>query len=329
MKGTMLVCGAWSSRDAARYHRGECQRKWNTFHGSSNPVTGGTIIQMAMEHGWIPERNSHALDWDDTIEKDDMVIVDRHYIEGMEIQEPEHWNPAGELIRYLEALFEASENVGYVTSSWEKDGRYMPTQGSWDRTAGQLIEALSKCDGDIGSVLGDYDPSAGAWIRFNPLNGKGCKNENVTDFRYALVESDSMELDKQNAIIRELELPVACMVYSGKKSIHAIVRVDAADYAEYRKRVDYLYQVCQKNGLKTDNQNRNPSRLSRMPGVMRGERKQFLIATNIGKSSWEEWHEWIEGINDDLPDPESMADTWDNLPELAEPLIEGILRKRP
>lgn len=321
------VWDRWSSRDAARYHRGECQRKWNTFHGSSNPVTGGTIIQMAMEHGWIPERNSHALDWDDTIEKDDMVIVDKHYIEGMEIQEPEHWNPAGELIRYLEALFEASENVGYVTSSWEKDGRYMPTQGSWDRTAGQLIEALSKCDGDIGSVLGDYDPSAGAWIRFNPLNGKGCKNENVTDFRYALVESDSMELDKQNAIIRELELPVACMVYSGKKSIHAIVRVDAADYAEYRKRVDYLYQVCQKNGLKTDNQNRNPSRLSRMPGVMRGERKQFLIATNIGKSSWEEWHEWIEGINDDLPDPESMADTWDNLPELAEPLIEGILRK--
>lgn len=124
------VWDRWSSRDAARYHRGECQRKWNTFHGSSNPVTGGTIIQMAMEHGWIPERNSHALDWDDTIEKDDMVIVDRHYIEGMEIQEPEHWNPAGELIRYLEALFEASENVGYVTSSWEKDGRYMPTQGS-------------------------------------------------------------------------------------------------------------------------------------------------------------------------------------------------------
>lgn len=317
----------WSSRDTARYHRGECQRKWNTFHGSSNPVTGGTIIQMAMEHGWIPERNSHALDWDDTIEKDDLVIVDKHYIEGMEIQEPEHWNPAKELIQYLEALFEASENVGYVTSSWEKDGRYMPTQGSWDRTAGQLIEALSKCDGDICSVLGDYDPSAGAWIRFNPLDGKGCKNENVTDFRYALVESDSMELDKQNAIIRELELPVACMVYSGKKSIHAIVRVDAADYAEYRKRVDYLYQVCQKNGLKTDNQNRNPSRLSRMPGVMRGDRKQFLIATNIGKSSWEEWHEWIEGINDDLPDPESMADTWDNLPELAEPLIEGILRK--
>ena len=72
-----------------------------------------------------------------------------------------------------------------------------------------MIQSLSKCKGDIGSVLGDYDPEVGAWIRFNPLDGKGCRDENVTDFRYALVESDSMDLEQQNAIIRELELPVA------------------------------------------------------------------------------------------------------------------------
>ena len=52
-----------------------------------------------------------------------------------------------------------------------------------------------------------------------------------------------MEIDKQHALIRELELPVACLVHSGKKSLHAIVKVDAADYAEYRKRVDYLYDI--------------------------------------------------------------------------------------
>ena len=59
----------------------------------------------------------------------------------------------------------------------------------------------------------------------------------------------------------------------------------------------------------------------------RNGRKQFLIDTNIGKGSWEEWHEWIEGINDDLPDPEGLIDTWGNLPELAPPLIEGLLRQ--
>ena len=176
-------------------------------------------------------------------------------------------------------------------------------------------------------MLGDYNPEAGAWIRFNPLDGNGCKNENVTDYRYALVESDHMEIDQQNAILRELELPIACLVYSGKKSLHAIVRVDAADYSEYRKRVDYLYEVCQKNGIDVDTQNRNPSRLSRMPGVERGEKKQFIVDTNIGKSSWNEWYEWIEGVNDDLPEPEGLESVWDNLPELSPCLIDGVLRK--
>ena len=124
----------------------------------------------------------------------------------------------------------------------------------------------------------------------------------MTEFRYALVESDAMDLEQQNAIIRELELPVACLVFSGKKSLHAIVRVEAADYSEYRKRVEYLYDICKKNGLIIDTQNKNPSRLSRLPGVIRSGRKQYIIDTNIGKSSWQEWYEWIESMNDDLPD---------------------------
>lgn len=76
-----------------------------------------------------------------------------------------------------------------------------------------------------------------------------------------------------------------------------------------------------------DKQNRNPSRLSRMPGVMRGDNKQFLIDTNIGKDSWHEWIEWIESVNDDLPEPESLTTVWDDLPALSPPLIENVLRQ--
>lgn len=321
---------SWSMRDPGRYHKGECFRKWESFRGSSAPVTGGTIFQMARDQGWMPVcmTGGHELDWNDTIERDEMVVVDKNWIEEQEVTPPKEWNQVKDLIRYLEILFEPSENVGYVTQSWKnEDGKYIPTKGCWDRTAGQLIEALSKCDGDIGAVLGDYNPEVGAWVRFNPLDGNGCKNDNVTEFRYALVESDSMKIERQNAILRELELPIACLVHSGEKSLHAIVRIDAADYTEYRKRVDYLYAVCQKNGLQIDKQNRNPSRLSRMPGVMRNGNKQFLIDTNIGKESWQEWYEWTQSINDDLPEPESMADAWENLPELSAPLINGILRQ--
>ena len=320
----------WSARDGGRYHAGECFKKWSTFVGTGTPVTGGTIVQMAKERGWTPALSSdpgYSLDWDSVIQQDDVVIVDKGWVEGREIKEPLIWDPVKDLITYLETLFESDENVGYVTRSFERDGKFLPTKGCWDRTAGQLIDALLKCKGDIGAVLGDYNPEVGAWIRFNPLDGKGVKNDNVTDYRFALVESDSTDLEKQNAIIHELELPVACLVFSGKKSVHAIVRVDAANYDEYRKRVDYLYTVCKKNGLEIDQQNKNPSRLSRMPGVIRAGRKQFLMETNIGKSNWDEWREWIEAVNDDLPDPEPLEAVWDNLPALAAPLIDGVLRQ--
>lgn len=325
------VWDRWSMNDR-RYHAGECEQKWRGFHGAGTPVTGGTIVQYAREQGWTPPYDpGTALDWNDTVSAEG-VIVDSSWVEAREVLQPKHWNPAGELIKYLETLFEAGENVGYVVKSWKKEEKgkekWVPAdKGAYGRTAGKLIELLSQCNGDIGSVLGDYDPEGGAWIRFNPLDGKGVKNDNVSDFKYALVESDLMDIEKQHAIIRELELPVACLVHSGGKSLHAIVRIDAADQAEYRKRVDYLYDICKKNGLAIDQQNKNPSRLSRMPGVMRGGQKQFIVDTNIGKESWTEWKEWIESINDDLPDPESLDDVWENLPELAPTLIDGLLRQ--
>ena len=39
---------AWSRRDGQRYHPNECARKWSGFRGSDTPITGATIIQMAV-----------------------------------------------------------------------------------------------------------------------------------------------------------------------------------------------------------------------------------------------------------------------------------------
>ncbi len=326
---------AWSRRDTQRYHPGECARKWAGFRGSETPITGATIVQMAAERGWRSARpatgeSGHEIAWEDMIGacETDGRIIDKNWIEEQEVPEPEDWDPAGQLVRYLKTLFHENDKVGYVTRSFKKeDGGYGPTKGFFDRTAGKLIEQLTSCGGDLGAVLGDYDPAAGAWIRFNPLDGMGAKDANVTDFRYSLVESDKLPIEKQNAILRELELPIAALVHSGNKSLHAIVRIDAPNKEEYRKRVDFVYQICEKNGLQPDQSGRNPSRLSRMPGVLRNGRKQFLVDTNMGKASWNEWRDWIEGVNDDLPDPEALAAVWDDLPALAAPLIEGVLRQ--
>lgn len=322
------VWDEWSRQDYKRYHDRECIRKWETFRGTSMPVTGGTIYQMAVDRGYRPEQGGYELDWDSPIDQDG-VVVDQNWLEGQVVHEPKAWHPAQQLITYLETLFEPGEVVGFVTKSWKTDnGKYVPKdKGVFSKTAGELIEELSRHGDEIDNVVGTYDPEGGAWIRFNPLDGKGVRNDNVAELRYALVESDSMDIDKQNATLRELELPIAALVFSGGKSLHAIVRIDADSYPEYKKRVDYLYTICEKNGMAIDTQNRNPSRLSRMPGCIRGDKKQYIVDTNIGKGSWEEWYDWIESVNDNLPDIESLEEQWDNIPELAPPLIEGVLRQ--
>lgn len=324
----VAVWEQWSARDGGRYHKGECIKKWESFHGSSKPVTQSSIFQLAYEHGWSGPAG-YALDWGDelTVGPQQPALVDPRWVEEQELHLPDTWEPAQQLKRYLQALFEPDEYVAYVTESFMAADRRRPAKGCWDRTAGKLIEELDACGGDVGKVMGDCDPEIGAWICFNPVDGAGRKDANVTSYRYALVECDNMEPGKQLAAIHQMELPCAALVYSGGKSVHAIVRVNAPDYAEYRKRVDHLYAICQKNGLTLDQQNRNPSRLSRMPGILRAGQKQALLETNVGKSCWEDWCDWVEACTDDLPDTECLADDWDDLPPLADALISGVLRQ--
>lgn len=325
---------AWSRLDTSRYHDGECFLKWDSFNEESmGVVTGGTIVHLAQESGWMPQKRNDddrgtPLDWDSLISADSTPVIDTAWVEREPLTEPKTWKPHEDLIKYLSALFDSDENVGYVNESFQADnGRYIPKgKGHYGRTAGELISELEKYK-NVEDVIGTTDPEGGAWIRFNPLDGNGVKDINVTSYRYALVECDELDIAKQNALIRELELPVAAMVYSGKKSIHAIVKVNASNYHEYKDRVNTLFDICKKNGLNIDTQNKNPSRLSRLPGVMRGEKKQYLIDTNIGKSDWDEWIQWYKSQLDDLPECVELKDVFDDPPELAPVQIDGILRR--
>lgn len=304
---------------------------------SKNPREGRTKWEESVAFGrnepiaWEPQNRGRALEWDDTIGgREDLQIVSPAWVEDVDIEEPDDaaWQPVSDLTRYLSVLYDSEDHVGYVTEAWfnEEAERYLPKRGCYDRTAGQLIQKLGEASGDIGEVFGDYNKDVGAWIRFNALDGAGVKDANVTNYRFALVECDNIPIPRQYALLKELELPIAALVHSGGKSLHAIVRVEATDYGEYRDRVDYLYDVCRKNGLTMDKQNRNPSRLSRMPGVTRKGRKQWLVATAIGKASWTEWREWIEDINDELPEIELVVADGDE-PILAPELIRGVLRE--
>ena len=236
--------------------------------------------------------------------------------------------PTAELAKYISTLFRPEEYVGYVTGEvrQNEDGEWEPLRGVFNRTAGELLTSLAKYPDDLGATIGDWKPQVGGWIRFNPLDGTGASDRNVTAFRYALVESDVIPIQEQLAAYQRLELPIACLVSSGGKSVHAIVHIDAPDESEYRKRVLYLYSFLIGHGLIVDQANKNPSRLSRMPGVDRNGNRQKLLAVNTGRRSWQDWMDFVEGLEDDLPPLEDMSALLAHQPELPEELIRGILR---
>lgn len=328
---------AWSRTDS-RYHEGECERKWAGFGEISEGVTGGTIIHLAEKYGYKKPREDNGFEWDDLFSADEMQLQTAQIQKRKKTEKPLTFTEQCEQIKeYLNALFQEDEHVGYCTNAMQRDdGKWTPASvGVYGHTAGALIGRLNKVqrkakngqETGLDEALGAYKPEAGAWIRFNPLDGNGVNDANITAYRYTLVESDTVSTEEQESIIRALNLPVAALVSSGGKSIHAIVHIDALDKAEYKRRVDELYTVCEEHGLKIDKQNKNPSRLSRMPGIPRGDKWQRLIATHIGAADWQAWKEWLNARRDDLPDPVPMSDVFFNPPPLAPELISGVLRQ--
>lgn len=314
------VWDAWSATDAGRYHAGDCDRHWNSFNGAAQPITQAYIFKLAKDNGWRKyDGNDETLEWDGVIEYDGNAA---------DMPKPQ-WNPVEDFRRYLRALFQPDEFISWVTETkQDEDGKWKPAgQGCYWKTCGEVLKQLDRHPDDIGAIIGDYNPAAGAWVRFNPLNGEGVSNANVTVFRFALVESDTMPVDQQYRMYRRMNLPIAAMVTSGGKSIHAIVHVDAANAVEYRERVELLYTILENHGMVVDRQNRNPSRLSRLPGCVRGDKRQTLIETNVGCATWDAWQEHLKSDTADWPDIIPLSEALKDPPPLADVLIEGILRK--
>lgn len=328
-------CDVWDewSRNDSRYRPNVCQSKWRSF-GSSNTsnVTVKSIYKMARELGWCPEsEKGHEISFDDEISVDEPYTQ----ISQKEKCSPlpdnySHLSGAQQLKVYLETLFKPDEYVGLVTESFQReDGKWTPAnRGDYSRTAGKLIKSLEKYPDDLGATTGDWNQEAGAWIRFNPCDGQGVRDVNATSYRFTLIESDEVSIEAQYKAYVEWNLPIAALVFSGTKSLHAIVKVDAQNENEYAQRVSFLYNFLENHGFSVDTQNKNVMRLSRLPGATRNSNIQKLLATNIGAANWSVWRNSIEEIPEEkLPPITSLAEKFQNPDPLPEPLIEEVLRE--
>ena len=321
LKAEGLPCSAWdewSQRDTARYtSKGPecCEAKWKTFK-SSGETKGGTIVHLAEHYNnYTPNRE---LDWDDGLAA--------YYEEVLTIEDKPNEKPYQMAVRFLETLFDPDETVSYVHSAkWnEKKQKWNPGDGGHVRKVSDIIKDLKK-HRKLEDAFGTFNEKAGGWIRVNPATGPN--DGDVTRYAYALAESDDLSIEDQKRLFINFKLPIATLTESGGKSVHALVKIDAKDEAEYAQRVQKLFDWLAKHNFVVDENNKNPSRLSRLPGVMRDGKLQRLIATNIGCASWHEWQDYIEGVEDDLPAIHSARDMFDNPTPEPPAIIDGVLRK--
>ena len=322
----------WSATDSARYHSGECEKKWRTFGNyGGREATMGTVYHMAEEYGWTPAQSMKTYSWDDLITTDEEKSAGWHSEDTiLTVPQPSAgYNAIRDITDYLSAVFEPDEKVCYVTTaSQDEDGKWRPYGGTTSRTCKQLLDALkAKSEDPITDTFGTTNRESGVWVCFNPMNGEGRKNSDVTSYRYALVESDTQDIDTQYAILQDLKLPIRVLVHSGGKSLHAIVHIGAVNDGQYQERVNYLYKICKQNGLVVDTQDKNPARLSRMPGFQRGDKKQYIVDMNIGAANYEEWRHYIENEMVEPLNVDNLAEIWDDMPPLKPELISGILRQ--
>jgi hypothetical protein len=136
---------------------------------------------------------------------------------------------------------------------------------------------------------GTPQSEAGAWVRPNPVKDHGSgkcgavTNADVTSYRFCLLESDALPLDLQLSLWARLPLPVAAIIQSGGRSVHAWVMLNCLSAQEYRTKVARIYTLLAQFGLCLSN--KNPSRLSRLPGAQRevgkyGDGAQRLLYLN-------------------------------------------------
>jgi hypothetical protein len=135
---------------------------------------------------------------------------------------------------------------------------------------------------------------AGVWFLSNPVDGLYHDNprqggqsrrsqESITAWRYAVLECDHKPketwLPIWLRILVQLPLPIVSITYSGDKSLHALVRIDAASKAAWDQfvRGHLLPRVV---SLGADPQALRAVQLTRLAGCYRGDSLQELLYLN-------------------------------------------------
>lgn len=215
----------------------------------------------------------------------------RRYTEGsFPIPEPIP-NGTAELLRMA---FQEGEGIRICRARSNEDGHEVPEDAGVVLTREEWLRKLAENGGNPNRFM--RNGRNGIYVSVNPMKLGGFRDSDVTAYRHCLLEFDEISQQEQWNIITQSNIPATVVIYSGGKSLHAWVKVDAKDREEYDERVQTLYRHF--GDYKPDVKNKNPSRFSRLPNCIRFENRQELVAVNIGAESFAAWQ--VDQEVDDL-----------------------------
>jgi hypothetical protein len=135
------------------------------------------------------------------------------------------------------------------------------------------------------------------FFAINPVKhlGDSRKNENVSVMKNFLFESDTMTLDQQKELLKEMVDNISMATYSGNKSIHFIIQIE--DAPNTKEEYHYVWNLLKNKYFSyADTQTKDCNRLSRTPNAIRdNNRKQILIWNKLQpiKLNWRPLYERI------------------------------------
>lgn len=179
----------------------------------------------------------------------------------------------------IDTLYQPGEHI-LVFTAFQSQGQYLHTAGTTqfyrlgNRPGIQAITSPRLPAGGPEGVWYLVQPVSGTWL---PNPNKRDKDGNlqlgrrhtqcVTRFPYAVLESDTIEPSTWLRILTQLQDPIAAIYTSGGKSIHALIKVDAASAEEFNlARANLIKRLAP---VGADPAALTAVRLSRLPGCLR------------------------------------------------------------
>lgn len=211
-------------------------------------------------------------------------------------------------------IMERGAGAGLV-DLWEASPVRIGWGDEWWRDAAAFLHALFRpeelvfCGGEYDKpevqTVRERDDWCERWARGEPLPEKVCLNPikpgggltkagarsfrcdaAIASRRHILAEMDGVPLDKQIEFWWGFGLAranAAAVVFSGNKSFHVVLRVEAGSAEEWAAKVKgRLFPMLESLGC--DGAVSNPSRLSRLPGAVRRDNGQIQKLWYVGEA---------------------------------------------